>query len=97
MSVSEEYKLTYNFFPGCSVLIKKGTEDYTGYYAGTKAEIVKVEEVYCVVEGFDGNQFIIPNEYLISFESYKFINCECGAKHTSNPDYHMFFCPMYKE
>ena len=40
-------------------------------------------------------------EYLSDFESMIWgtppKKCECGAKHTSRPDFHSDWCPLYKE
>jgi len=37
-----------------------------------------------------------PVDLDVLLNNNSFYGCQCGAKHTSAPDLHMFFCRMYK-
>ena len=97
MLIWDEEEIMSKFKPGEEVIVKKGTEDYTGRYAGTKVIIEKIygNEAYNVVAS-DGVKFLCPEEYL-EREGHKEKVCECGSHHTSFVNHHMFFCPLYKD
>ena len=35
------------------------------------------------------------DKYLDTLDNEEELKCECGAKHTSFPKYHYFWCPMF--
>ena len=86
---------------GDEVRVKSSSQTYTQKYAGTKAKIIRIRNnKMLVLEGFDGNEFECPSEYVEYVYKLNIppkLQCDCGAKHTSFPNYHLYFCSLYKE
>lgn len=54
----------------------------------------------CLPMGKKDSVAITPKDHTIFKvpKSTKFFgsNCQCGARHTSFPDHHLFYCPLYR-
>lgn len=83
---------------GQLVVLTEESKNYTSNYAGTDVRIIKIDnEVFCTVEAYDGRKFSCPYEYIMSYDEFynkKRASCECGARYTSRPTFHLDYCPI---
>ena len=68
--------------------------------------------IFCKIKTFDGKEHLVLKSDLMTYEEYYVYggyenligtpppipsDCECGAKHTSMPNYHLNYCRLKKE